>query len=85
MTPEEERARANNAKRLLDDPLMIEAWTTVERALQDKFKSGGLTDEDLKRLWLSMQMLNKVKGWLAAVVETGKMAEVTLALDKERQ
>jgi hypothetical protein len=80
MTLEEERRRGEQARRLLDDPLLKEAFQNVETALREAWAA---TADDAtaerERLWLMLKLLGRVRGDLKEVLETGRLAERQLA------
>jgi hypothetical protein len=80
MTLEQESRRGEQAKRLLEDPLLQEAFTAVDRALRDTWSATGddATDER-ERLWLMLKLLERVRTYLSQVLETGKLADRQVA------
>jgi hypothetical protein len=70
-----ELRRAEQARRLLDDPLFREAFAALESRLQEQWLT---TAEDAaserERLWLSLRLLRQVRGYLQDIVTTGKLA-----------
>lgn len=64
-------ARGQDAQRLLDDPLLKEAFEKVEAAILDKLK-GPATGQDMEWL-LALRMVPKVKGWLIGCIQSGKV------------
>ena len=81
MTLEEERRRGEQARRMLDDPLLKEAFASVETALREAWTA---TVDDAtaerERLWLMLKLLGRVRGDLMEVLETGRLAERQLAI-----
>lgn len=69
----DETARANAARRLLEDPIFDEAFSGVKAALMRAFDGPSMTADDLHRVWLANQMLTKVRTALVAMIETGKL------------
>jgi len=80
MTLEQESRRGEQARRLLDDPLLQEAFGSVDGALRNAWVA---TDEDAtperERLWLMLKLLGRVRSHLVQVLETGKLADAQLA------
>ena len=78
-----ELRRAEQARRLLDDPLTREAFAAVEARLQERWLS---TAEDQaaerERLWLSLRLLRQVQGYLQEAVSTGKLAAMAEAAEQ---
>lgn len=80
MTPEQELARSHQAEALLKDPLLIEAFATIDQEIIAKWTASPARDaEGREKLWLMQQMLHRVKVHLESVVESGKLARATLA------
>lgn len=85
MTREQESRRGEQARRLLDDPLLQEAFATVGNALRNAWAA---TADDAtaerERLWLMLRLLERVRAHLTAVLETGKLAAAQLAAHDQR-
>ena len=64
-------ARMHDAQRLLEDPLLKEAFTQVENSILATLK-GPATDRD-GELLMALRLLPKIKGWIKGQVETGKV------------
>ena len=80
MTPESRKFRATDAKQLLENPLIIEAFAAVANHLN----MAALTcDPDnqakAQRIVISQQLLAAVKREISRVVEDGVIAEIQLA------
>ena len=68
--------RANEAKELLENPLLEEAFIQMEAAYLDDWRSSGLPDlEGRERVWLAIKVLEEVKRHLRVVVENGVIAK----------
>lgn len=80
MTLEQESRRGEQARRLLEDPLLQEAFATVETTLHDTWSTTGdeATDER-ERIWLMLKLLRRVRARLSEVLETGRLADTQLA------
>ena len=79
-------ARADRAKRLLEDELFIEAFDAVDSALRQGWAATrGDQSEDRERLWLMLKLLERVRGHVSAVVHGGKLAGVRLAEIEKRR
>lgn len=80
MTLEQEARRGEQARRLLEDPLLQEAFATVDSGMRAAWAA---TAEDAsserERLWLMIRLLDRVRGHIADVLATGTMAGVQLA------
>lgn len=67
--------RAARAKRLLEDPLFVEAADTVRNALVDRWRTSPVRDaEGRETAFLMLRMLDEVVSHLASVISTGEMA-----------
>ena len=75
MTLEQESRRGEQARRLLEDPLLQEAFATVDTALRDAWAT---TADDAvaerERLWLMLKLLGRVRIHMTDVVQTGRLA-----------
>lgn len=71
-----ERLRGEQARSLLADPLLEEAFATIEANLRDTWAA---TADDAvaerERLWLMLKLLGRLRGHLTEIVETGRLAE----------
>ena len=68
--------RARRAQSLLNDPLIVEAFETLERDLLDTWKQSGTGDKETREsLWLAMRLLDRLRIHLQSILETGQMAE----------
>ncbi len=68
--------RANEAKELLENPLLEEAFAQMEAAYLADWRSSGLADlEERERVWLAIKVLEEVKRHLRVVVENGVIAK----------
>jgi hypothetical protein len=80
VTPEEEIQRAERAALLLNEPLMAEAFETIETKLRDAWETSPARDVDGREtLWLSIKLLKQLKSHLTSVIETGQLASEGLA------
>lgn len=80
MTLEQESRRGEQARRLLEDPLLQEAFATVEGALRDAWAAtGDDATAERERLWLMLKLLGRVRTSLSEAMETGKLADGQLS------
>lgn len=80
MTLEQESRRGEQAKRLLDDPLLQEAFARVESALRDAWSTtADDASDERERLWLMLKLLERVRTHLSQVLETGRLADRQLS------
>ena len=74
MTQEE---REREAKLLLENPIFVDALSTLEEELLDLWKMSGATDIDQREsFWLAVRLLDRIKVHIKSIVETGHMAKV---------
>lgn len=79
MELEQEALRGTQARELLDNPLLIEAFETVEKAYIDAWKNEqSLKPENREYLWKLVRTVQDVRKHLETAVETGKMAKIQL-------
>ena len=72
----EELRRADDAKRLLDNPLFKEAFTTIREELIKHLLNTRVAEEmERDRLYITIKALDLVKQHIQSVLETGKLAE----------
>jgi hypothetical protein len=77
MNLDQEIRRADEAQRLMDAPLMREAFEKLETGLIDAMKRVSMGDTKTQHeLVLSLQILGRVKGHLTETMETGKLARI---------
>ena len=68
--------RARRAQSLLNDPLVKEAFETLEKDLLDSWRNSGTSDTETREsLWLAMRLLDRLRIHLQSILETGQMAE----------
>lgn len=77
---EEEIARGDRARQLLQDETLQEAFSTIEREYTEKWLSSPARDaEGREKLYLMVKTLHRLKSELLTVMETGQIARATLA------
>lgn len=85
MSPEEEVSRASQAKDILESAVFKEAVEEIGEALRDARINSPIKDTELReRLWAQEVALESILMKLRTVIETGQLAEKTLA-DKARE
>ena len=68
--------REEQAKRLLNDELFKEAFSTLEKNLLDSWNSSGVSEvEAREQIWLSLRLLERIRLHLTSIIETGDMAK----------
>ena len=74
MNNEEREARAKN---LLQNELFNEAFEVLRKELLGQWEQSGSQNTDQREsIWLAIRLLEKIKGHITSIVETGHMANV---------
>jgi|TARA_R110000765_G_scaffold424707_1_gene536143 hypothetical protein len=69
--------REEQAKRLLNEPLFVEAFEELEKNLKNTWEYSSVGDiEAREQVWLSLRLLERVRLHLTSIVETGEMAKI---------
>ena len=69
--------RELRAKNLLENELLTEAFETLRIELLGQWEqSGSLNIDQRESIWLAVRLLEKIKGHITSIVETGHMAKV---------
>ena len=69
--------REEHAKRLLNDELFNEAFDTLKTDLLERWHNSGSNESEAREsLWLAIRLLDKVRGHVESIVETGHMAKI---------
>jgi|TARA_B100000749_G_C18443954_1_gene473411 hypothetical protein len=69
--------REEQAKRLLNEPLFVEAFTELEKNLKNTWEFSSVGDiEAREQVWLSLRLLERVRLHLTSIIETGEMARI---------
>ena len=77
MHVDQEIRRGEEAARLMDSPLLKEAFEKVETGLIDLMKRVEIGNTKTQHeLILSLQLLGRIKGHLVETMETGKLARI---------
>ena len=80
MTNDEQRIRGIAAQRIMEEPLVIEAFEKLERSVIDTLKfTDHLTKEDLERLWIMLRHMRKFRDIFIGIMESGRMAEFEIS------
>lgn len=86
MTTEEELQRAQQALRLLDDPMFKAAREDLYGQLKAARASAPTTDSNLhSKLILMEQMADRFFGYFELIAQTGKFARLQLDQDEARK
>jgi hypothetical protein len=69
--------RAEEAKRLLSEPLLVEAFDNVEAGLIGAMKVSIMGDDKTHHeLVLCLQLLGRVRNYFKEVIDTGKLEQL---------
>ena len=69
------------AQELLIDPLLKQAFEDLlETYKQEIFHTSFADDEKRRSLWMAYNMLDKIRGHLQSIMESGKLAQQDLEL-----
>ena len=75
METEKEIQRGQQAKRILEDPIYVEALQKVSQELDQEWINSPIRDtEGRERIYMMKKMLNVLHVQLKSVMETGKLA-----------
>lgn len=85
-TPEQRRIRGREARQLLDNPLLKEAFAAVAAHIEDQAQSCPLDDQvRAQRIILSKQLLATIKRQIEKRIEDGEVAEMQIEqIEKQR-
>ena len=69
------------AQVLLNDPLLKQAFEDLLETYKQEIFNTSFTDDNKRRyLWMAYNMLDKIKGHLITIMESGKLAQKDLEL-----
>ena len=69
--------RELRAKNLLENELLTEAFETLRIELLGQWEQSGSHNIDQREsIWLAVRLLEKIRGHITSIVETGHMAKV---------
>ena len=69
--------REERAKNLLENELFNEAFEVLRKELLGQWEQSGSQHTDQREsIWLAIRLLEKIKGHITSIVETGHMAKV---------
>jgi hypothetical protein len=85
MTLAEEIQRGIDAQRLIEEPLLIEAFEKIEQEVFEAWRTSPVRDQEAReKLYLTQAMLTKLKLHLQSVMETGMLAATTAQQQSNR-
>ena len=71
-----DQQREEQAKRLLKDPMYIEAFDILGESIFNTWAQTSMSDvESREQCWLSLRLLERLRLHLTSIIETGEMAE----------
>ena len=78
---EEQIRKGKQAQVLLQDPILKTAFEDLLETYKQEIFNTSFTDDDKRRsLWMAYNMLDKIKGHLITIMESGKLAQKDLEL-----
>ena len=82
---DEQIRKGKQAQVLLQDPLLKTAFEDLLGTYRQEIFNTSFTDDDKRRsLWMAYNMLDKIKGHLITIMESGKLAQKDLELLQKR-
>lgn len=84
MSPEEKIRRGLEAKRLMAEPLLVEAFELLEDGINDAFGGTGLGADALLRLHLMKGLAKKLPVVLQGIISDGELSAANLVVVKGR-
>jgi hypothetical protein len=76
MTPEQNAARADSARRYIEDPLVQEAFTSISNALHSQWEDSSWKDkEGREAAYYMLKCFNEFKNFFALVISDGDFAK----------
>jgi hypothetical protein len=68
-------ARATAAKRLMDDPMLIEALGNIRGAAIKAWEQTSLANQQEREFaWLTVKVVNRIEAELQSIIDNGKIA-----------
>lgn len=79
MELEQQAHRGDQAAKLMEHPLLVEAFDLIEQDIRDKWANSPARDtEGRESLWTQLRLLHRLKGQIQYVAESGKVAKQSL-------
>ena len=73
--------QAKRAEVLLNDPLLKQAFEDLLETYKEQIFNTNFADDEKRRsLWMAYNMLDKIRGHLQTIMESGKLAQKDLEL-----
>ena len=77
--------QGKRAQVLLNDPLLKQAFEDLLETYKNEIFNTNFADDEKRRsLWMAYNMLDKIKGHLQTVMESGRLAQKDLELLNKR-
>ena len=71
-----EEQRADNAQRILEDPLVQEAFSTLRQEFLDRWENSHPQDGNAREtLWLGLKILSRLEIHFESLIASGQMAK----------
>jgi hypothetical protein len=68
-------ARAAHAKRLMDDPMLVEALANIRHAAIKAWEGTGTADNQAREFaWLTVKVVNRIEAELQSIIDDGAIA-----------
>ncbi len=68
-------ARAAHAKRLMDDPMLIEALANIRTAAINAWESTKTSEADQREIaWLTVKVIGRLEAELQSIIDNGAIA-----------
>jgi len=79
MELEEQANRGDQAAKLMEHPLLVEAFDLIEQDIRDKWAGSPARDtQGREQLWTQLRLLHRLRGQIQYVAESGKVARQSL-------
>lgn len=79
MTPQQEIARANQAKAIIESELYVEAYNAIREQYLAAWADSPVRDsEGREEIWRLLKSLEKVHAYFTDVITTGKLARLQI-------
>ena len=78
---ETQMRQGKRAQVLLNDPLLKQAFEDLLETYKEQIFNTNFADDEKRRsLWMAYNMLDKIRGHLQTIMESGKLAQKDLEL-----
>lgn len=84
MDIEQQKLRALRARQLMEEPLIVEVFETIETQILEQWKSAPARDsEGREKLWMMMKLTDRLKLHFVSILESGQLADAQM-LEQEK-